>query len=66
MTGEVDVGGTYTLKFTPETSGLRPYRVLDNNVDVTSQLVESGSYSSYTVETNSGASYGFTGLAGGY
>lgn len=61
MTGEATEGTNYSLTFTHETSGTRPYQVLDNNVDVTSQLTEvSGQASSYTVATASGASYGFT------
>ena len=60
MSGEVEEGEDYVLTFAPNTPGLRPYKVLDNNVDVTNQLVASGGVSSYTVTTASGASYGFT------
>ena len=60
ISGEADAGSDYALTFTHETAGTKPYQVLDNNVDVTSQLVEvSGQASSYTVTTASGASYGF-------
>lgn len=67
ISGESGAGDNYTLTFTHETSGTRPFKVLDNNVDVTSQLVESsGQASSYTVTKASGASYGFTKQSGGY
>ena len=53
--GEATAGSNYTLAL----SGA-PYKVLDNNVDVTSQVVEATSEaSSYTVTKPSGASYGF-------
>ena len=60
MSGDADQGSTYALTFTHEDVGTRPYQVLDNNVNVTSQLVEGGGQaSSYTVTKASGASYGF-------
>ena len=58
--GEGVEGSNYTLAITPNETGVRPYKVLDNGVDVTSQLVESSPEpSSYTVVKASGASYGF-------
>lgn len=65
--GEVIAGESYTIGLTPNSAGVRPFKVLDNNVDVTSQLVESsGQASSYTVAKASGASYGFNEQSGGY
>ena len=61
VSGEADAGSNYIINFVHEVEDTKPYQVLDNNVDVTNQLVKaSGQASSYTVSTASGASYGFS------
>lgn len=58
-------GGSYTIEIHPSSSD--KFVVTDNSVDVTSQLTlhEALAEPSYTVESVSGASYGFE-LTGGY